>query len=211
MTEIKNNLFGIKWPTGVDMPLNKTQTQTQTLHPFHQLWSCGGPLSLWVVVAVIYFSFAEYLPYRCLPYLFPFFVFVWVAHPLSCLKNNSAALELLVLMVMMLLMLILSLKTIISEGNIHQPGSIKRAWLPVVWGIRDGVRKPWKEACIFCLVQLLLKFQKFLEFLLHLTRSFAFSFCCFWLQSLSYFVSVCLGNFETEVPQAGSSFHLVWL
>ena len=30
MTEIKNNLFGIKWPTGVDMPLNKTQTQTQT-------------------------------------------------------------------------------------------------------------------------------------------------------------------------------------
>ena len=27
MTEIKNNLFGIKWPTGVDMPLNKTQTQ----------------------------------------------------------------------------------------------------------------------------------------------------------------------------------------
>ena len=29
MTEIKNNLFGIKWPTGVDMPLNKTQTQTQ--------------------------------------------------------------------------------------------------------------------------------------------------------------------------------------
>ena len=28
MTEIKNNLFGIKWPTGVDMPLNKTQTQT---------------------------------------------------------------------------------------------------------------------------------------------------------------------------------------
>ena len=30
MTEIKNNLFGVKWPTGVDMPLNKTQTQTQT-------------------------------------------------------------------------------------------------------------------------------------------------------------------------------------
>ena len=30
MTEIKNNLFGIKWSTGVDMPLNKTQTQTQT-------------------------------------------------------------------------------------------------------------------------------------------------------------------------------------
>ena len=29
MTEIQNNLFGIKWPTGVDMPLNKTQTQTQ--------------------------------------------------------------------------------------------------------------------------------------------------------------------------------------
>ena len=28
MTEIKNNLFGIKWPTGVDMPLNKTQTQS---------------------------------------------------------------------------------------------------------------------------------------------------------------------------------------
>ena len=28
MTEIQNNLFGIKWPTGVDMPLNKTQTQT---------------------------------------------------------------------------------------------------------------------------------------------------------------------------------------
>ena len=28
MTEIKNNLFGIKWPRGVDMPLNKTQTQT---------------------------------------------------------------------------------------------------------------------------------------------------------------------------------------
>ena len=27
MTEIQNNLFGIKWPTGVDMPLNKTQTQ----------------------------------------------------------------------------------------------------------------------------------------------------------------------------------------
>ena len=26
MTEIQNNLFGIKWPTGVDMPLNKTQT-----------------------------------------------------------------------------------------------------------------------------------------------------------------------------------------
>ena len=32
MTEIKNNLFGIKWPTGVDMPLNKTQTQTQTYY-----------------------------------------------------------------------------------------------------------------------------------------------------------------------------------
>ena len=32
MTEIQNNLFGIKWPTGVDMPLNKTQTQTQTLN-----------------------------------------------------------------------------------------------------------------------------------------------------------------------------------
>ena len=30
MTEIQNNLFGIKWPTGVDMLLNKTQTQTQT-------------------------------------------------------------------------------------------------------------------------------------------------------------------------------------
>ena len=30
MTEIQNDLFGIKWPTGVDMPLNKTQTQTQT-------------------------------------------------------------------------------------------------------------------------------------------------------------------------------------
>ena len=29
MTEIQNNLFGIKWPTGVDMPLNKTQTQIQ--------------------------------------------------------------------------------------------------------------------------------------------------------------------------------------
>ena len=29
MTEIQNNLFGIKWPTGVDMPLNKTPTQTQ--------------------------------------------------------------------------------------------------------------------------------------------------------------------------------------
>ena len=29
MTEIQNNLFGIKWPTGVVMPLNKTQTQTQ--------------------------------------------------------------------------------------------------------------------------------------------------------------------------------------
>ena len=28
MAEIQNNLFGIKWPTGVDMPLNKTQTQT---------------------------------------------------------------------------------------------------------------------------------------------------------------------------------------
>ena len=26
MTEIQNNLFSIKWPTGVDMPLNKTQT-----------------------------------------------------------------------------------------------------------------------------------------------------------------------------------------
>ena len=26
MTEIQNNLFGIKWPTGVDMPLNKIQT-----------------------------------------------------------------------------------------------------------------------------------------------------------------------------------------
>ena len=23
MTGIQNNLFGIKWPTGVDMPLNK--------------------------------------------------------------------------------------------------------------------------------------------------------------------------------------------
>ena len=31
MTEIKNNLFGIKWPTRVDMPLYKTQTQTQIL------------------------------------------------------------------------------------------------------------------------------------------------------------------------------------
>ena len=29
MTEIQNNLFGIKWPAGVDMPLNKTQTQTK--------------------------------------------------------------------------------------------------------------------------------------------------------------------------------------
>ena len=29
MTEIQNNLFGIKWPIGVDMLLNKTQTQTQ--------------------------------------------------------------------------------------------------------------------------------------------------------------------------------------
>ena len=28
MTEIQNNLFGIKWPTGVDMRLNKTQIQT---------------------------------------------------------------------------------------------------------------------------------------------------------------------------------------
>ena len=28
MTEIQNNLFGIKWPTGVDMPLDKTQTQS---------------------------------------------------------------------------------------------------------------------------------------------------------------------------------------
>ena len=27
MAEIQNNLFGIKWPTAVDMPLNKTQTQ----------------------------------------------------------------------------------------------------------------------------------------------------------------------------------------
>ena len=27
MTKIQNNLFGIKWPTGVDMLLNKTQTQ----------------------------------------------------------------------------------------------------------------------------------------------------------------------------------------
>ena len=27
MDEIQNNLFGIKWPTGVAMPLNKTQTQ----------------------------------------------------------------------------------------------------------------------------------------------------------------------------------------
>ena len=27
MTEIQNNLFGIKWPIRVDMPLNKTQTQ----------------------------------------------------------------------------------------------------------------------------------------------------------------------------------------
>ena len=26
---LQNNLFGIKWPTGVDMPLNKTQIQTQ--------------------------------------------------------------------------------------------------------------------------------------------------------------------------------------
>ena len=31
MTEIQNNLFGIKWPTGVDMPLNKTQTQTRNI------------------------------------------------------------------------------------------------------------------------------------------------------------------------------------
>ena len=36
MTEIKNNLFGIKWPTGVDMPLNKTQTQTQTLSNYSE-------------------------------------------------------------------------------------------------------------------------------------------------------------------------------
>ena len=35
MTEIKNNLFGIKWPTGVDMPLNKTQTQNNVSFKIH--------------------------------------------------------------------------------------------------------------------------------------------------------------------------------
>ena len=31
MTKIQNNLFDIKWPTGVDMLLDKTQTQTKTI------------------------------------------------------------------------------------------------------------------------------------------------------------------------------------
>ena len=30
MTEIQNNLFGIKWPTGVDMPLNNNNKKKQT-------------------------------------------------------------------------------------------------------------------------------------------------------------------------------------
>ena len=34
MTEIQNNLFGIKWPTGVDISLNKTQNQTQINIPY---------------------------------------------------------------------------------------------------------------------------------------------------------------------------------
>ena len=34
MTEIQNNFFGIKWPTGVDMLLNKTQTLLYTFSQF---------------------------------------------------------------------------------------------------------------------------------------------------------------------------------
>ena len=43
MTEIKNNLFGIKWPTGVDMPLNKT---TQSSHSTNTLGKGMNPIIL---------------------------------------------------------------------------------------------------------------------------------------------------------------------
>ena len=42
MTEIQNNLFGFKWPTRVDMPLNKTQTQTSLFGFIDEILECGS-------------------------------------------------------------------------------------------------------------------------------------------------------------------------
>ena len=51
MTEIQNNLFGIKWPTGVDMLLNKTQTQTFLNEIGVSLrWEPSGPALFFVVL-----------------------------------------------------------------------------------------------------------------------------------------------------------------
>ena len=56
MTEIQNNLFGIKWPTGIDMPLNKTQTHSSGHDVIHTPAYFLSGFLLWQMVIVISFA-----------------------------------------------------------------------------------------------------------------------------------------------------------
>ena len=68
MTEIQNNLFGIKWSTGVDMPLNKTPTYAKlnclawNRNVFHMWFDCSDFINhIWAQMLSITFFFL-YIP-----------------------------------------------------------------------------------------------------------------------------------------------------